>query len=120
MAGTWRRDAFLYLFRRRHGTLNPSCLAFLASAPFGPSPPIPLPGACCLMKEFRYCFSPQPSAPFVPTSELSVVIADSLSDAIELVKSNGYLKNGRAGQWLHVLVWIGDDGKDRGFASSWL
>jgi|SRR3954452_22793158 hypothetical protein len=88
--------------------------------PFGPSPRIPLPGACWLMKKFRYCLSPQPSAPSAPTSELSVVIANSLSGAIELIRSSGYLKNDRGGQWLHVLVWNSDDGEDRGFASSWL
>jgi hypothetical protein len=115
-----QRPDCLYLSRPRHGTLKPSCLAFLASAHFGPSPRIPLSWAWWLMKEFRYCISPDPCTPAVPTSELSVVMADSMSDAIELIKSNGYLKNDHAGQWLHVLVWTGDDGKERGFASSWL
>jgi len=72
------------------------------------------------MKEFRYYLSLDPSAPSVPTSELSVVVADSLSDAIELIKSNGYLQNDRGGQWLHVLVWTSDDGEERGFETSWL
>jgi hypothetical protein len=69
------------------------------------------------MREYRYYVSSDPATPSPPTGELLAIVSDSVSDAVELIKSNDFLKHDPQSQWLHVLVWTSDDDQQRGFES---
>jgi hypothetical protein len=70
------------------------------------------------MATYRYYISRDPSTPSPPSSELSSIEAQSPSDAVARLMSEGKLPPDSQFLWAHVLVWTSDDGQLRGFEST--
>jgi len=75
-------------------------------------------GTVWRMRSFMYYFSGELSEPSPPTNQLRSVEADSAADVPAKLIAELRLTSDQQAQWIHVLVWTSNDGKQRGFESS--
>jgi hypothetical protein len=69
------------------------------------------------MPLYRYYFSASPGDPSPIGNGLSSIDADSPADAIEKLRREGRLPPNWQSLWVHFLVWIDQEGQQRGFES---
>ena len=69
------------------------------------------------MPLYRYHFSSSPGELSPPTRDLESVEAKSPADVIAILRREGRLPADWRSLWIHVLVWVDQEGKQRGFES---
>ena len=69
------------------------------------------------MPHYRYYFSTNPSDASPAESGLSRIEADSPADAIAALRREGRLPPNWPTLWVHFLVWVDQEGQQRGFES---
>jgi len=69
------------------------------------------------MPLFRYYISARPSDPSPPDWKLFFHEADSIEDAVQDLAARNQLPPNWESMWIHVLVWVDQEGKQRGFES---
>ncbi len=69
------------------------------------------------MPLYRYYVSASPGDPSPADSGLSSIEADSPPDAIAILRDQGRLPANWESLWIHFLVWVDQEGQQRGFES---
>jgi hypothetical protein len=69
------------------------------------------------MPLYHYYFSASPGDPSPRGNGLDTVEADSHPDAIAKLNREGKLPVNWQSQWIHFLVWVDQEGLQRGFES---
>lgn len=69
------------------------------------------------MPIYRYYISASPGDPSPADSGLSAIEADSPNDAVALLRDEGRLPANWKSLWIHFLVWVDQEGQQRGFES---
>jgi|SoiMethySBSTD1v2_1073268.scaffolds.fasta_scaffold533679_4 hypothetical protein len=69
------------------------------------------------MPLYRYYISGSPGDPSPPGNTLPSVEADSPGDAIGKLAREGRLPDQWESLWIHFLVWVDQEGQQRGFES---
>jgi len=69
------------------------------------------------MPLYRYYFSTSPGDPSPNGDGLSIIEADSPADAIGRLRREGRLPVDWEALWVHFLVWVDQEGQQRGFES---
>jgi hypothetical protein len=69
------------------------------------------------MPLYRYYVSASPSDPSPADRGLSSIEADSPASAVEKLRDNGRLPENWESLWIHILVWVDQEGQQRGFES---
>jgi hypothetical protein len=69
------------------------------------------------MPLYRFYLSATPGEPSPADSGLSSIEASSPADAVEMLRREGRLPAEWQSLWIHFLVWIDQEGQQRGFES---
>jgi hypothetical protein len=69
------------------------------------------------MPLYRYYVSASPGDPSPDDGGLSSVEADSPADAVAILRDEGRLPANWESLWIHFLVWVDQEGQQRGFES---
>ena len=69
------------------------------------------------MPLYRYYISASPGDPSPADSGLSAIEADSPADAVALLREEDRLPANWKSLWIHFLVWVDQEGQQRGFES---
>jgi len=69
------------------------------------------------MPIYRYYISASPGDPSPADGGLSAIEADSHDDAVALLRDEGRLPANWKSLWIHFLVWVDQEGQQRGFES---
>jgi len=69
------------------------------------------------MPLYRYYFSASPGDPSPSGDGLSSVEAETPSDALAKLHREGRLPDDWQSLWIHFLVWVDQEGQQRGFES---
>ena len=69
------------------------------------------------MPLYRYYFSTRPGDPSPLDNQLLSLEADSTTAAVEELVRAGELPPNWQTMWIHFLVWVDQEGKQRGFES---
>ena len=69
------------------------------------------------MPLYRYYVSASPGDPSPADGGLSSIEADSPADALAILREEGRLPASEESLWIHFLVWIDQEGQQRGFES---
>lgn len=69
------------------------------------------------MPLYRYYFSARPGDPSPLDNQLQSVEAESTAGAVEELIREGQLPPNWQSMWIHFLVWVDQEGKQRGFES---
>jgi len=69
------------------------------------------------MPLYSYYLSASPGDPSPASDGLLSVAADSPGGALKKLRDEGRLPEGWEGLWIHFLVWIDQEGQQRGFES---
>jgi len=73
--------------------------------------------AALLMPLYRYYISASPGDASPADSGLSAIEADSPANAVALLRDEGRLPANWKLLWIHFLVWVDQEGQQRGFES---
>ncbi len=69
------------------------------------------------MPIYRYYVSTSPGDPSPADSGLSSIEADSPANAVAILRDQGELPENWKSLWIHILVWVDQEGQQRGFES---
>jgi hypothetical protein len=69
------------------------------------------------MPLYRYYISASPGDPSPADSGLSAIEADSPADAVAILRKESRLPANWQSLWIHFLVWVDQEGQQRGFES---
>ena len=69
------------------------------------------------MPSYRYYVSASPGDPSPANGGLSSIEADSPASAIAKLREEGRLPEQWESLWIHILVWVDQEGQQRGFES---
>ncbi len=69
------------------------------------------------MPLYRYYVSASPGDPSPADSGLASIEADSPADAVAILREQGRLPTNCEQLWIHFLVWVDQEGQQRGFES---
>jgi hypothetical protein len=69
------------------------------------------------MPLYRYYISASPGDPSPTDSGLSSIEADAPADAIAILRDESRLPANWKSLWIHFLVWVDQEGQQRGFES---
>jgi len=69
------------------------------------------------MPLYRYYVSASPGDPSPADSGLSSIEANSPADAVALLRSEDRLPTNWKSLWIHFLIWVDQEGQQRGFES---
>ena len=69
------------------------------------------------MPLYRYYVSASPGDPSPADGGLSSIEADSPANAVAILRREGRLPANAESLWIHFLIWIDQEGQQRGFES---
>jgi len=69
------------------------------------------------MPLYQYYFSANPGDPSPPSDGLLSIEAANRASALEILRKDGRLPDGWRALWIHFLVWVDQEGQQRGFES---
>ena len=69
------------------------------------------------MPLYRYYFSASPGDPSPAEHGLSSIDADNPADVVAKLLSENRLPTNRQSLWIHILIWVDQEGHQRGFES---
>jgi hypothetical protein len=69
------------------------------------------------MPLYRYYVSASPGDPSPADSGLLSIEADSPADAVALLRNENRLPTNWKSLWIHFLIWVDQEGQQRGFES---
>ena len=69
------------------------------------------------MPLYRYYVSASPGDPSPADSGLASIEAESPADVVAILRDQGRLPENWESLWIHFLVWVDQEGQQRGFES---